>query len=299
MKLFNKLNNTSVSVMFVVLAMISLTAGASIAKSIFNVLSPVTITAFRLIVSAILLSFILQIWRSKISLGDTVSIALYGLTIAGMNLFFYLSIETIPVGIALAIELMGPLLVATIFSNQKSDYLWVVLAVLGILILLVPSVGSSELAGIGVLYAGIAAAFWGGYVVVGKKVSRKHGIRASALGLVFASFTMMPLAIEPMSSVEINAKLVGMIVLIAILSSAIPLVLEIRALNCLSTKTYGVLTAGEPVLGAFTSFLILGEVLNFWQLLGVSAVIFASIGVINFDISREELKSRSSKSVSA
>jgi inner membrane transporter RhtA len=52
----------------------------------------------------------------------------YGLCLGAMNLIFYLAIERIPIGLAVTLEFIGPLLVAVFGSKRFVDYLWVLLA---------------------------------------------------------------------------------------------------------------------------------------------------------------------------
>lgn len=53
-----------------------------------------------------------------------------------MNYLFYLSIQTVPLGIAVALEFTGPLAVALFSSRRPVDFIWVALAVLGLWFLL-------------------------------------------------------------------------------------------------------------------------------------------------------------------
>jgi len=273
-------NETAISVLAIILAMVSITIGASLAKSMFTSINPAGVTFLRLTVSAVILFFVLRVWEVKFSRKNIVSVCLYGCTIAGMNLFFYSSIKTIPIGVALAVELIGPLLVSIIFSQKRSDFLWAVLAGGGIYLLIPSSASASELDPIGLAYAAGAGFFWGAYIIVGKKAGIQHGTKAPALGLVIASLMLVPIGVETLTLNHFNIDLVLLAVLVALLSSLVPLVLEMKALRHLPTKTYGVLTSGEPVLGAIAGFLILGEQLGLIQLFGIAIIVFASIGSV-------------------
>ena len=48
---------------------------------------------------------------------------MYGLTIGCMNLFIYLALTHIPLGVAVALEFLGPLAVAVLASPKKLDFL--------------------------------------------------------------------------------------------------------------------------------------------------------------------------------
>lgn len=273
-------NETAISVLAIILAMVSITIGASLAKSMFSSINPEGVTFLRLTLSAVILFFVLRVWEVKFNRKNLVSVCLYGCTIAGMNLFFYLSIKTIPIGVALAVELIGPLFVSIIFSQKRSDFLWAVLAAGGIYLLIPLSASASELDPIGLAYAAAAGFFWGAYIIVGKKAGIQHGAKAPALGLIIASLMLLPIGVEALALSHFNIDLVLLAVLVALLSSLVPLVLEMKALRHLPTKTYGVLTSGEPVLGAIAGFLILREQLGLIQLIGIAIIVFASIGSV-------------------
>lgn len=278
MKFSLTLNQVTVSVISIVFAMISITTGASLAKALYPVVSPESVTFLRLTLSAFMLFFALKVWSIQLSVKHIWVICLYGLTIAGMNLFFYIAIKTIP--IALSIELMGPLLVSIAYSKKASDYLWAVLAAIGIFLLIPIASTSDHVDPFGLFCAGVAAIFWGAYIVFGKKVGNHYGHKAPALGLIVASFLVVPFIDGTVITAISSLKMINLAILIALLSSLIPLMLEMTALRKLPTKTYGVLTSGEPVIGAIVSLVVLSEQLELIQYLGITIIVLASIGAV-------------------
>ena len=124
-----------------IVAMLSFTSGASVAKQLFPIVGPQGTTALRLSIGALILIAVLRPWRVRLTATSWRSIVFYGLAMGGMNLLFYMSIQRLPLGIAIALEFTGPLTVAILSSRRKIDLLWVALAAGG-LSLLLPVAGS-------------------------------------------------------------------------------------------------------------------------------------------------------------
>src|SRR5690606_39499190 len=94
--------------------------------------------------------------------------------LAGMNLLFYLSIDRLPLGIAVAFEFIGPLSVALFYARQKFDFVWVGLAILGLILLFPFDQAAQPLDPVGILFALSAGACWALYIVAGQKRSEEH-----------------------------------------------------------------------------------------------------------------------------
>src|SRR5690606_7817443 len=104
-----------------IVAMLSLQVGASIAKTLFPVIGAEGATTLRLALSAVLLAAVLKPWRAKITRSNWQAVSIYGASLAAMNLTFYMSLQTIPLGIAIALEFCGPMAVAMIWSRRPLD----------------------------------------------------------------------------------------------------------------------------------------------------------------------------------
>ncbi|MBE0833717.1 EamA family transporter, partial [Escherichia coli] len=119
------LAGTLLPVGLLLIAMASIQSGASSAKSMFPLVGAQGTTALRLFFAALILLLLLRPWRKRLSLQSLRSVVVYGIALGGMNLLFYLSVRTVPLGIAVALEFTGPLLVAILSSRRLLDFLWI------------------------------------------------------------------------------------------------------------------------------------------------------------------------------
>ena len=143
-----------------IVAMISFQAGASIAKQLIPVVGAPGTTALRLGISALTLCLAQRPWRTVPSREAFPVVLAFGLSLGTMNFVFYNAIRTIPLGIAVGLEFTGPLAVALIGSRRRLDFLWLALAVTGLLFLLPIAGASSALDPAGVAFALAAGVCW-------------------------------------------------------------------------------------------------------------------------------------------
>lgn len=117
-------------------AMISLQSGASVAKGLFPLIGAQGVTSLRLGIGTFILFFIFRPWRMRFPHGDRMALFLYGFALGGMNFFFYFSLKKLPLGIAVALEFTGPLAVAMFASRRIIDFMWLGFVILGLWLLL-------------------------------------------------------------------------------------------------------------------------------------------------------------------
>lgn len=254
--------------------------GTSWAKhSLFPVVGAEGTTALRIGFSALLLLLLFRPWRKLPSRPDLLIIACYGVALGAMNLAFYLSLQTLPFGVAVAIEFSGPLAVAMVSSRRPLDFVWVLLAIAG-LALLLPlrhEVQSLDWAGIG--YALAAAAFWAAYIVFGKRVGHLPAGHTVSLGVVVAAIVAIPVGVAHTSPAMLTPAVLGIGLGVAALSSAIPISLEMMALQRLPKQAFGIMISMEPAVAAVLAFGLLNEHLSVTQWLAITLIMSASIGI--------------------
>lgn len=266
--------------------MLSIQFGASVAKGLFNDLGPAGTTALRVFFSALILVSLANPIKNKDVfkkiLTDKSQLALiagYGLSLGLMNLFFYFSLQRIPLGLAVTLEFAGPLAVSILYSRRWRDVIWVVLAASGLGLLFYHS-GENKIDALGMFLALVAAFFWALYIIFGKKAIRggHPSLILASVGMSFAAAVALPagLFINPVQVINPEYWMAGLGV--AILSSALPYSLELKAMNKIPEKTFGILMSFEPVVATLIGFFFLHETLDLTQITAMVLVITACVG---------------------
>jgi inner membrane transporter RhtA len=261
-------------------AMVSFQVGATFAKQLIPSLGSPGTTALRLGLSALLLLVLQRPWRSVPARSAWPMLLAYGVSLGVMNSVFYLALRTIPLGIAVAIEFVGPLAVAVYASRRRVDYLWVALAIVGLSLLLPITPSSTALDPMGVLYALAAGVGWALYIVFGQKAGQVQGASASTWGLFIAAIVTVPVGFADAGTRLLDPAVLPFGLGVAIFSSALPYTLEMIALRRLSAKTFGTLMSFEPAIAAIAGVVILHERLTLTQWLAITAIISASVGAV-------------------
>ena len=260
-------------------AVTALGIGTSWAKhSLFPVVGAQGTTAVRVGFSALLLLLFWRPWRWTLSGQEARTVALYGAALGAMNLCFYMSLRTIPFGLAVAIEFSGPLAVALLSSRRPLDFIWVLLAAAGLALLLPLGHDVSTLDPAGVLFALAAAVFWATYIIFGKRASHLHAGHSVSLGLFVAALVVVPVGVAHAGSALLSPAILATGLGVALISSAIPISLEMVALKRLSSQAFGIMASMEPAVAALLALMLLGEYLDAIQWLAIALIIAASVG---------------------
>lgn len=257
-------------------AISSVQIGATVARRLFDFLGPAGTVFVRVGFGALILLAMARPRRLQFVTRQWRSVALFGLIIAAMNLCFYESIARIPLGFAVTIEFIGPLAVAIAGSRKTLDFAWAAMAAAGVVML---SVTGGKVTLVGVLFALGAGAGWASYIVINQRVGRLvPGSDGLAFALLVGGLALAPLGIAGAGPGLLNLRNLGVGLVVAILSTAIPFSLEFAALRRLSSQVFGILMSLEPAMGAAAGFLFLGQRLSFRDLLAILFVMVASAG---------------------
>ncbi|MDH2911586.1 threonine/homoserine exporter RhtA [Kosakonia sp. HypNH10] len=267
-----------VPVIILLIAMTSIQGGASLAKSLFPLVGAPGVTALRLALGTLILVIVFKPWRLRFTREQRLPLLFYGLSLGAMNYMFYLAIQTVPLGVAVALEFTGPLAVALFSSRRAVDFIWVILAVLGLWYLLPLGQDVTHVDLTGAAFALGAGACWAIYIISGQRAGEDHGPATVALGSLIAAIVFVPLGAFQAGDVLWHWSILPLGIAVAILSTALPYSLEMIALTRLPTRTFGTLMSMEPALAAVSGMIFLGETLALQQVLALMAIVIASMG---------------------
>lgn len=272
------LTSTLFPVGLLLIAMASIQSGASLAKSMFPVVGAQGTTTLRLIFASVIMILLLRPWKAKLTARSLQTVAVYGVALGGMNLLFYMSLQTVPLGIAVALEFTGPLAVAIYASRKAIDFLWIGLAIVGLLLLVPSDAASASIDLMGAGYALAAGVCWALYILFGQKAGADNGVQTAALGVMIAAIFVTPFGVAHAGTALFTPSLIPVALGVAVLSTALPYTLEMIALTRMPARTFGTLMSVEPAIAAMSGLLFLNEYLSVAQWMAISCIILASVG---------------------
>ena len=262
----------------VLVAIASVQLGSATARTVFDEVGANGVTLMRLGFSGLLLAVLLRPRVRRWTRAQLGAAALLGLAMGLMNLTFYQAIRTVPLGVAVTVEFLGPLLLALVQTRRALDFLWVLLAGGGVALLGLDDRGDLPLAGLGL--ALLAGMFWAGYILASARVGRLlPGVDGLAVALVLAAVLALPVGAEGAVRGLDNPGVLLVGLSVALLSSVIPYGLELTALRRMPTRVFGVLMSLEPAAAAVAGLVVLGQRLGLPEVLALVLVSVASLGV--------------------
>ncbi|RZK52497.1 MAG: DMT family transporter [Hymenobacter sp.] len=261
----------------VLLAILSVQAGAAIAKGLFPVVGAAGTASLRIGLAAIILLVAVRPRLGQLRAAQWRAVVPYGVALGAMNCLFYCALARIPLGLGVTLEFVGPLLVALAGSRRALDVAWAVLAGVGIA-LIAPWHGQG-IDPVGMLFALAAGGCWAVYIVLGGRVAQVlPGNTAVAVGMLFATLAVLPVGLASGQLHHLTPGLLAAGAALALLSSALPFTLEMQALKHLPTRTFSILMSIEPAAAALCGWFFLHERLTTSQWLAVGLVVIASAG---------------------
>ncbi|MEE2034842.1 EamA family transporter [Rhodococcus chondri] len=275
--------HSAVPVAAVLGAVLSMQFGAAFATTLFDEAGAAGTVTVRLVLAAAILCAIARPrvrtwtrreWRGALALGGSLAV---------MNASFYEALARLPLAATVTIEFLGPLTLAAALSRRLRDVLWVLLALGGVVLLGIgegdAAIGGLDL--VGVVFALVAGAGWAGYIVAGSHVATTlSGLTGLAGASTIAALAVLPFGIASAGSTLLSPTLLAAGLAVALLSSAIPYSLEIRALRDLSKGVFAILIALEPAAAALAGAVVLGQFVDPTAAVGIALVVAAGVGAL-------------------
>ena len=268
----------------VLVGIVSVQFGAALAATLVPTLGAAGSVTLRLFFSSVVLGLVAARGARARLRGlpsrAWLTVVAFGVVLGVMNVLFYASIGRLPLGVAVTVEFMGPLLLAAALSRRAMDLVAVAGALLGVVLIsevLTQPLG--ELDVVGLVFAAGAGACWAAYILLAGRTGAAFAqLDGLAIAMVVALVVVAPFGVSTKEewSPEVLLKGFG----IAMLSSVLPYSLELLALRRLSAQVFGILMSLEPAVGALAGWLLLQQVLHPMQLVGMALVVAASVLVM-------------------
>ena len=250
--------------------------GAAIAKDLFALVPPTAMVWLRLMTSVVVLLVVARPRVRGRSRRDWLVVLGFGLSLLVMNWSIYQSFARIPLGIAVTIEFLGPLVVAVIGSRRPRDLVWVVLAGAGVALLGL-SPASLNWAGVG--FALLAGLGWACYILLSAQTGRHWpGISGLAVASLVGAVVLAAPAVLEAGAILLEPRVLLLGVAVGLLSSVIPYSLELIALRRMTPRLLGILMSLEPAVAALAAIVLLREFLTLVQWVAMACVVAASVG---------------------
>ncbi|TDQ65364.1 inner membrane transporter RhtA [Actinomycetospora succinea] len=263
----------------VLVGQFSVQFGATAATGLFARVGPVGAVSLRLAFAALVLLVVCRPRVRHLGRRDWAAVAVFGVALAGMNSLIYEAIARIPLGAAVTLEVLGPLVLSVVASRRASSWVWAGLALAGVALL-----GRAGLTGLtltGALFALGAATMWAAYILASRHAGgRFERLDGLALAMTVGAVLTVPFGVVAGGAAMVDPVVLGWGFAVALLSSLVPYSLELLALRRMPTSTFSVLMSLAPAIAATAGFVVLGQEVTVVSALAIALVVAASIGAV-------------------
>ncbi|WP_457962578.1 EamA family transporter [Arthrobacter sp. D1-29] len=248
--------------------------GAGIGAHAFPVIGPAGVVAVRQFVAAAVLLPVARPAFHRFTWQQWWPILLLGAATALMNICLYVAIDRIGLGLAVTLEFLGPLAVALLSSRSRWDLACGLSAGLGVYVLVMPG-PSSDFVGIAIAVA--AAVCWAAYILLNRVAGQRlPGLQAPAAGTLVSLVIYLPVAGYLLIQGVFTGPALLYAVAAGVLCSVIPYAADLVALRHVPAGFFGVFMSINPILAALSGTVILGQVLQLHEWLGIGTIVAAN-----------------------
>ncbi len=256
---------------FFVLGAISQYIGAAWAVKTFDELDARAVAWLRVVFAALIAVALARAWQRPWTRAELRRTIPFGVVLAFMNLFFYLAIERLPLGTAVAIEFIGPIAVAAWGSRSRNAVLSLLLAFAGVALLSEISFRGDPL---GLLFIGLAAVCWAGYIILGHRFAGgATGLGGLGLAMGVGAIALIPIAGPVSGPAWGDLGLLGVLAVVGLLSNVVPYGLDQIVMRRLDPSRFALLLALLPVTAAIIGAIALSQNPTPVELVGIALVV--------------------------
>ncbi|MCP2195402.1 DUF952 domain-containing protein [Williamsia deligens] len=260
--------------------------GAAVAVGVFPRADPATVGWLRTLFGGLAVVLVARPSWVFADRRRTARAAVFGLVTLAMNIAFYQAISRVDLGVAVAVEFVGPVVVAALGTRGARGSAALVSVIVGVV--LVSGALDGEVT-VGVLWAVAAGGLWGGYIVLGARVSSTHagrdgrwrrGVEDLGVGLTAAGIAAAPVVLTVSAVTGASwpsPAVVGLCVVVGVLSSATPYVLDQIVLVRIGRARFALLLALLPLTAAVVGAVALRQAPSVAELIGMAAVVVAIV----------------------
>jgi inner membrane transporter RhtA len=269
-----------------VLSAVAQYVGATIAVLLFDRVAPQTVAWLRVLGAAVVVLAVSgRFWRGW-TRRQLAAAAVFGIATATMNTCFYMAIARTDLGKSVAIEFIGPIVVAAVMTHTRRNAAALGLAVAGVVVL-----GRVELDGnvAGLAWLLAASACWALYIVVGSRVAQaRPGVAGLGVGLAIGAVALVPFGAPGSGPVWTSPRLLLACLVVGIFSNAIGYGIDQHVLRRIPVRRFSVLLALLPVTAVAIGWLALDQVPTGADVVGI-ALVLAGVAIQERDELAAEL----------
>jgi inner membrane transporter RhtA len=197
----------------------------------------------------------------------------FGACLALMNCSFYLALDRLPISLVAAIEFVGTIGVALYGLRSGRNFLALVVAVAGALIL-IDVRWSSDPAGLA--WALLNGALFVGYIVLGHRLAANgaaNGIANLGAAMMIACVLALPFGFGEAMTAFLSPTLLAAAIGVGLCSSVIPYICDQLAMSRLPRASFALLLALLPATATVVGAVVLAQTPTLRDLLGIALVI--------------------------
>ncbi|WP_426440479.1 EamA family transporter [Bradyrhizobium genosp. P] len=246
--------------------------GPSFAVILFSRIEPLGVAWLRIASAAVVFAIWRRPWRYfwTLAVAERWTTAQLGVVLAAMNSLFYLAIKVLPLSTVGAIEFLGPIVLAAIGVRSARNLAALLVAIGGVYFLTDVRIDSAPL---GYVFAFGNCSLFALYIILGHRLSGDGGIDRLGISMLIAAIAALPVGFSQAATAFHSPALLAAAVGVGVSSSVIPYVTDQLAMARLPRASFALLLSILPATATAIGFLVLKQVPNVPELIGISLVI--------------------------